>query len=173
MISHGKYELSRRFDEEIADKMLIWRNNDSVRKYCRQLDFITPADHCHYMNRMELDSSQRMYVLHYNGTAIGICGFTSIDTTARRAEFSFYIAPEFQRRGHSVPGLTLLFDHGFDVLNLNRIWGEVFSFNHAANIFEKIGMEKEGVRKEFYFKSGRYVDATLYSIGADKWRSLR
>jgi RimJ/RimL family protein N-acetyltransferase len=69
--------------------------------------------------------------------------------------------------------LTLLFDHGFDVLNLNRIWGEVFSFNHAANIFEKIGMEKEGVRKEFYFKSGRYVDATLYSIGADKWRSLR
>jgi RimJ/RimL family protein N-acetyltransferase len=105
-----------------------------------------------------------------DGKFCGVCGLTSINFINRRAEFSCYIAPEFQGHGLSVPTLKTLFRHGFEDLNLNLIWGEVFEGNHALAIFKhKLGMVWEGRRRQFYWKEGRFWDADIVSITADEF----
>lgn len=95
---------------------------------------------------------------------VGVCGLTSIDWINRRAEFSLYIGPEHHGCGLGEAALRALVRHGFERLNLHSIWGEAFDTNPAMKMFERVGFKHEGVRKHFYFRSGRYVDAHLFSI---------
>jgi RimJ/RimL family protein N-acetyltransferase len=65
--------------------------------------------------------------------------------------------------------LKMLFKFGFDDLNLHLIWGETFDGNPACALFERIGMEKEGTRRDFYFKEGKFISCHLYSITSDQF----
>jgi ribosomal-protein-alanine N-acetyltransferase len=110
---------------------------------------------------------------HLELACLGVCGLTSMDLINRRAEFSLYIGPEFQGQGFGKNALKTLLAHGFRNYGLNRIWGESFEGNPAIAMFESLGFEPEGIRKEFYFKGGKFIDAYLFSISnlvfEEKW----
>ena len=100
-----------------------------------------------------------------------MCGLTSIDYINSRAEFSLYIGHSYQRQGFAKDALKALLEVAFNEVNLNGVWGETFEGNHALNLFEKLGMKKEGTRRQFYFKGGKYIDAHLVSITREEWRN--
>ncbi len=102
---------------------------------------------------------------------VGVCGLTSIDMTNRRAEFSLYTAPQYQGYALGLKTLLCLLTHGFLNLGLNLIWGEVFDGNPALEKFESLGFKREGIRRDFYFRDGKYIDAHLISIKASEWTS--
>lgn len=151
------------------DQLRSWRNHDSIRTYCRQVGWISERDQEAWYRRQNDDPTIKMFVIEDNHIGVGVCGLTDIDHLHRRAEFSLYIAPEQQRKGYGSKSLKMLFDFGFYELNLHMIWGETFSGNPAAKLFESIGMLKDGTRRDFYFKRGMYVDAHLYSITREEW----
>jgi hypothetical protein len=115
-----------------------------------------------------------MYAVIPNSTPIqtplvGVCGLTSIDWVNRRAEFSLYIDPDRQKDGLGKAALQTLLHHGFMTLGLNCIWGETFDLNPAAKLFEGLGFIKEGSRRDFYYRDGRFIDAHLYSLLRRHW----
>jgi RimJ/RimL family protein N-acetyltransferase len=158
-------------------KLLEWRNDYRIWQWCRQNDLINELSHEAWFEWQAKDPATRMYklLLKTSGAAnvIGVCGLTSIDWQNRRAEFSLYIGPQFQRLGAGKMGLSLLLCHGFDNLGLNLIYGETFDGNPAAKMFEKLGFAKEGTRRNFYWRDGKYVDAHLYSLTREEWSELR
>jgi RimJ/RimL family protein N-acetyltransferase len=101
---------------------------------------------------------------------VGICGLTSIDWINRRAEFSLYIGPEYQGSGFGEHALRLLCRHGFQTLNLNCIWGEVFESNPALAMFQRVGFKECGRRRQFYFRDGKYIDAILVDVMRNEWK---
>jgi RimJ/RimL family protein N-acetyltransferase len=153
-------------------QLLEWRNDRRVWKWCRQNDLITPPQHEQWFETMSRDAAIRMYTIWDEKIqkVVGVCGLTSIDTLNQRAEFSCYIGPKHQRRAYASKALKTLFSHGFHNLNLNGIWGETYEGNPAGKLFESIGMEREGVRKEFYFRDGVFIDAILYSVLRRNWK---
>jgi ribosomal-protein-alanine N-acetyltransferase len=161
-------------DMEIARK---WRNSYTIWAWTRQNDLISDVEQAAWFERQSKDPTIRMYmvVVQTDGhdKPVGVCGLTSIDWMNRRAEFSLYIAPAFQRRGFGKKALGLLLDHGFTNLGLRQIWGETFETNPAMKVFIELGMTKDGTRRQFYWKDGRWLDAHLVSILADEWRSRR
>lgn len=166
--------LLRKIDEDDLLRLFAWRNDPKVRTFTRQNDTLSWRQHQEWFNWQGETTNVRMYILEdaYHAD-LGVCGLTSIDWINRRAEFSFYLSPENQGKGMAAAGLRTLFNHGFDILNLNLIWGETFGFNKAAmHIFKKIGLIEEGIRQSFYYRDGAYVDAILYSITAQQWRAI-
>ena len=145
------------------DDLRAWRNDERIYNWCRQFTLINDMQQSLWFESQSKDSSIEMMLIKEKGRMIGVCGLTSIDHKNRRAEFSLYIAPDHQGKGMATDALKTLFKWGFNELNLNRIWVESFAANKANALFEKIGMQKEGARKEFYFKGGKYVDAILWS----------
>jgi RimJ/RimL family protein N-acetyltransferase len=105
-----------------------------------------------------------VYNLDPVSACIGVCGFTSIDRVNQKAEFSLYIAPQFHGCGYGSAALYTLVRHGFEDMNLNRIWGETFDGNPAESIFKRIGFKKEGTLKQSYFRKGRFIDSHIYGI---------
>lgn len=161
---------------EQADKLLEWRNNQKIFSWCRQNDLLTKDAHSEWLRSLMDRKDVRMYsILKRQANAenvwilVGVCGFTSIDLINRRAEFSLYIGPEHQGQGAAKAALKTLISHGFDNFGLNIVWGESFDGNPAAQLFEKVGFVKEGTRRDFYFRNGKFLDAHLYSIKADEW----
>lgn len=142
-----------------------WRNDFNIWKWCRQCDLIDETQQAQWYEKQSKDPSISMYRIEIGQNRfVGVCGLTDIDLVNRRAEFSLYIAKEFQGQGMGKAALITLFAHGFRNLNLHIIWGESFEGNQAIPMFELLGMKKEGTRKDFYFKNGEYVDAHLYAV---------
>lgn len=126
---------------------------------------LTESAHLDWFYRQAKDQAIQMYEIHPHEIGrVGVCGLTSINRLNRNAEFSLYIAPEYQKQGFATPALLTLFYHAFKNMNLKQIWGETFFDNPAQEIFRKIGMMEDGRRRQFYFKDGGYHDAILFSI---------
>jgi ribosomal-protein-alanine N-acetyltransferase len=158
-------------DREHLETLRAWRNDPRIYRWCRQNVLISDADQEEWFDRQRRDSSIRMFLMREkeDGKPVGVCGLTSIDYVNRRAEFSLYTAPDLHNNGYGRNGLKTLFDYGFKTLGLNVIWGETFEGNPAARLFLKLGMKLEGVRRDFYFKEGQFIDAYLYSVLASEW----
>lgn len=174
MIDFGHGVILRRLEEADLGTILTWRNDKRVWGWCRQYDLIPFHAHKKWFERQGSDPTIAMYGIcttdaHRHDYLIGVCGLTSIDHMNKRAEFSLYVSPDDHGHGYGTKALKTLFDHGFYNHGLNCIWGETFDGNPAAKIFERIGMVKEGTRRDFYFRNGKYIDCHLYSVLRRDW----
>jgi ribosomal-protein-alanine N-acetyltransferase len=164
---------------DYQDRELIrgWRNHYDVWKWCRQNGPISDFEQELWFQRQANDKTVQMYKVMATGSEfnepVGVCGLTSIDMVNRRAEFSLYIAPHLHRHGLGKGALHCLLHHGFNHMGLHVIWGETFDGNPAARMFEKMGFVKEGTRRDFYFRDGRFIDAHIYSIKGDEWNTAK
>lgn len=158
-------------------QLLAWRNDYRIWSWTRQNDLINEVEHADWFERQAKDPTIRMWklVLKAGGATntVGVCGLTSIDYRNSRGEFSLYIDPYWHRKGIGRHSLEVLLAHGFTNLGLRTIWGETFDGNPAAKMFESLGMVKEGTRRGFYWKDGKYVDAHLYSITREEFHDGR
>lgn len=159
--------------KEHSEKLIEWRNSESIYKWCRQVDLLTEIGHAKWMESHQLDKTIKMYSIIHDGDIVGVCGLTDIDLINQRAEFSLYIGPEHQGKGYARKALGLLIDRGFSHYPLKTIWGETFSGNPAFLLFGKMGFKHEGTRRNFYFKDGRHIEAHLVSITREEFNDLQ
>ena len=94
---------------------------------------------------------------------IGSCQLHGIDQRARSAELQIRIGEGDQReRGYGSEALALLLHHGFEDLNLRRIWLRVFASNERAlAAYRSAGFEEEGRLREAAYVGGVYVDVVV------------
>lgn len=164
MINYGFGVSLHPLDSLDCERIRGWRNQYEVWKWCRQSDPISDAEQKLWYEAQSKDPSIKMYMIHAQDRDVGVCGLTSIDLIARRAEFSLYISPKDRGMGYAKAGLKTLFKHGFDSFGLNLIWGETFDGNPALKLFLDLGMVQEGTRRQFYFKEGKFLNAHLVSL---------
>jgi len=149
-----------------------WRNE--IRTTCRQVGIISQSEQEKWFNSLCGDKSRQMFcIVNDNSENIGVGGLTGIDYVHRTAEYSLYIAPNLQRAGYGQRALFLLLDFGFNELNLNCIWGEIFATNKPSiHIAKKIGFKVEGECRQRYFKAGKYVNTIMVSMTAEEWKNI-
>lgn len=102
---------------------------------------------------------------------IGNVGLHQIEWTNRAAEFGIFIGDKsFWNGGYGTEATRLMLKHGFETLNLNRIYLYVFETNPSAiRTYEKAGFAHEGKLRQSVYRNGRYVDALLMSILRSEW----
>ncbi len=102
---------------------------------------------------------------------IGTCAFDSIDWRLHAAEFGIMIGDKASwNRGYGTEAVRLLVQHGFNTLNLNRIFLHVFENNpRAIRAYEKAGFTQEVRERQAEFKDGKYIDVLVMSILKDEF----
>ena len=150
---------------EHLEQLRRWRNQPELRQYFREYRDITPAMQHSWYDSLQNDNTQRNFAIYNEDLLIGHCSLNHIHWVYRTAEFSIYIgSPQQRGKGYGVIALTKLLDYGFYSLNLNRIWGEVYSHNPAFDLYLKMGFKKEGVLHQTVFKNGEYYDSYIIAI---------
>ena len=103
---------------------------------------------------------------------IGNSGFQNIDTIARSAEVGIMLGDKsLWNQGYGTEVMRLLLKHGFETLNLNRIYLRVYEGNRwAIRTYEKVGFVHEGRQREAHYKHGKYEDDLWMSVLRSEWK---
>lgn len=102
---------------------------------------------------------------------IGTCQFHNLELRCRSAEIGIMIGEKAHwNQGYGTETMKLLLDHGFNSLNLHRIWLRVYDKNkRGIRAYEKAGFIYEGKFREAHYQNGRYYDVHLMSVLRDEW----
>jgi len=111
--------------------------------------------------------------LEDNWLPVGNCGFGSIDHRNRNAEIGIFIGrKDLWNLGYGTETMRLMLQHGFNTLNLHRIFLRVYDSNkRAIRSYEKAGFVHEGRLREAEYRKGKYVDVLLMSVLRPEWQA--
>ena len=92
------------------------------------------------------------------------------DRTHRRAELSYWVAPEFWGNGYATDAADLAVEHAFDGLGLHKVTAKAYATNEASQrVLEKVGFREEGRFEREAFVDGEWVDYLHYGLLAEDY----
>ena len=98
-------------------------------------------------------------------TAIGIIQVRQLDPDFSTAEWGFVIGTAFWGTGVFQQSAELVLAFTFQTLRVNRLEARAAVLNGRGNgALMKIGAVQEGILRQSFFKSGKFLDQALYSI---------
>lgn len=162
---------------EISLMQKEWRNDPSVRIFTRSMAETTDEEHALWLTS---DASEEFFGVKYLGGStdkdavynevIGTVGLSKVDHRNKSAEFSILINPRLHGKGFGEAALHAILNYGFDVLDLNKIYGETLAGNPALMLFIKSGMQSEGFLREHYCGPKGFRDSFIVSMLRSEWR---
>jgi RimJ/RimL family protein N-acetyltransferase len=89
-----------------------------------------------------------------------------MDPVNRTAEYAIMVGDKkYWGKGIASEASMLVLAHGFNSLNLHRIYCGTLSTNVAMQkLATALGMKQEGVRREAQYKNGAYADIIEYGV---------
>ena len=102
---------------------------------------------------------------------IGNCGWMNFDWPSRSAEVGLFIGDKTcWDQGFGTEVMRLLLKHGFETLNLNRVFLRVHETNlRGIHVYEKVGFQHEGRLRQAVYQHGRYQDMLIMSVLSPEW----
>ena len=132
-----------------------------------------------YENMLQTPPSNHVLVIEIQADnqpgvwqTIGTCQFISIDWRNRSAEVGIMIGEKTTwNQGYGTDTMRTLLQHGFETLNLQRIWLQVYAKNpRGIRAYEKAGFVHEGIFRQAHYQHGKYFDIHLMSVLREEWR---
>ncbi|HNY11223.1 MAG TPA: GNAT family protein [Candidatus Wallbacteria bacterium] len=110
-----------------------------------------------------------------NDKLIGSISLMNVDFINRHAMFGIVIGEKtFWNGGFGTEATGLMLDYGFNILNLNSIYLNVFSYNkRGIRCYEKCGFKIAGVLRESRLFADKYYDTVMMDILKDEYKGGR
>lgn len=167
----------RQIEEEDLALLRDWRNQERVRKNCREYRLLNMTNQLDWFKEVSTSRLDDMFLIIVDDEPVGVCGLTHINWKDRSAEISYYLGKSVGPAQNVSIGLEVyefFKKKGFEEYNLNRLWGEAFSFNEGAiKLALQCGFEKEGVMRQSTFWGGRYWDSIIISMLAEEYCKVK
>jgi RimJ/RimL family protein N-acetyltransferase len=161
----------RAFESQDLDLLHKWHNDDEInmvtggRKF-----FISKERERKWLEDKMLNDRDQLYCAICIAESLKMIGFTSlneIDYVSRKAVWGgIAIGDSTERgKGYAKSASILLFNHGFNELNLNKIYGRWLASNEGSIILgKKLGFKQDGILREELFKGNKFHDIIVMSL---------
>lgn len=175
----GKIVGLRALEKEDLTLLRDWRNINSFRRNFREYRELNMINQENWFGRVNASPNDFMFIIERldDKTPLGACGLLYTNWIIRSADFSFYIGHEeayIDSKGYAAEAVNLLVNYGFNNLNLNKIWMELYEFDSMKlDFFQSIGFVKDGKLRSNCFEEGKYWDSFILSLLAEDHRNVR
>ena len=73
---------------------------------------------------------------------------------------------DIRGKGYGFDAVMTTMKYAFDEMNLNRLDGSMIEYNkNSINFYcEKLGWKKEGIRRRYFYRRGKYWDQVIVGI---------
>lgn len=90
----------------------------------------------------------------------------------RRAALAYWLGMPYWNNGYMTEAAGAMVKYGFEELQLNRIEAGHHRSNPASGrVMQKIGMQHEGINRQYIFRFGKFEDRVMYGLLASDWGS--
>lgn len=103
---------------------------------------------------------------------IGTANIVNIDWKNKNAFHGMMIGkPSLRGKGYALDALLAIMRYAFMELGLNRLDGDMVAFNERSIRFylEKGGWKQEGVRRNWFYRGGKYHDKIIVGVTCDDY----
>lgn len=163
------YYLRALEEKDLDGEYFQWLNDEKVCEFNSHATF--PNTRKRMVEYFESTQDTRDAVVlaiidEANGKHVGNVSLQQIDWVNRSAEFAILLgASECWGKGVGHLVGKLLLEYGFVRLNLYRIYCGTTAGNVGMQkLAEKLGMVREGTRRNAVYKSGKYADVYEYGV---------
>ena len=177
-IVYGKRIRLRAVEQDDVQKFHEWVNDPEVTRGLAMYLPLSMQDEQGWFERIsKVDPHEKPFAIDIKkGKAwklIGNCGTFSISTVNRSCELGIMIGDKSEwNKGYGAEAMTLLLQHGFETLNMNRVFLRVYEDNvRAVRSYEKSGFVLEGRQRQAVYKRGKYEDVLFMSVLRSEWDS--
>jgi RimJ/RimL family protein N-acetyltransferase len=153
-----------------------WINDPDVREFVLvDIPLSLAQEEQWFDNMLKANPAEHVLVIEVKAEdgwkAIGNTSFMDIDWRNRLAEVGIIIGEKnYWNQGYGRETMQLMQKHGFQTLNLNRIWLRVYEHHHRGiRSYEKAGFCHEGKLRQAVFQNGRYYDVLVMSVLESEW----
>lgn len=166
----GKYTCLRAVESEDLELLRDWRNLPEFRRNFREHRELNLVNQKKWFDIMSGSSNDFMFVILEKETLepIGACGLLYTNWIIRSSDFSFYIGKDqlYIDKKYSKDAITLLLTYGFNDLNLNKIWMELYEFDvKKMDLFQSVfNFKIDGKLRSNSFANGRFWDSYIISL---------
>ena len=170
----GERVYLRPLEMEDVDSFIVWLNDEEIRQYVKRTSPLNRIREREFIERLYKDDREIILgiVLEEDDRLIGNIALHGILNPYRHATLGIFIGDKTcWSKGYGTEALRLMLGHGFDQLNLHRIYLTVLGFNaRAIRAYEKVGFRREGAFREQTYRDGKYHDILIMGILEDEWR---
>ena len=182
------YLFSKRLRFRAAERsdiplFLKWINDPEVTENLVHINpFSSTEEETWYETMLKRPSEEHVMVIEVKETkhdtnfgfewmAIGNVQLMDFDWRNRKAEVGIMIGEKnYWDKGYGTEVMEFMLSHGFNTLNLNRIWLQVYEKNlRGIKAYEKAGFKSEGRMRQSHYQHGRYYDIIIMSVVRDEW----
>jgi ribosomal-protein-alanine N-acetyltransferase len=124
------------------------------------------------MRKLESEGTALQLVVARRDSAllIGTCLIFLYDERSQRAELGYVLKRDHWRGGWMREALGVLLEHAFGAMEMRRIEASVNPANGPSlRLLERLGFEREGVRRERWITKGNAEDSVMYGLLARDW----
>lgn len=179
MIIGNKIRL-RAIEREDIPRFVLWMNDPEVTKYLLMNAPLSKAmEEKWFEKQLEkpVTESQILAIEAQVGDEwvhIGNTGLHYMEPVTHESEFGIVIGnKDFWNKGYGREAARLILKHGFENLNLNRIYLYVVAENvRGIKAYEAAGFIKEGVLRQALYKNGKYNDIVVMSVLHSEWKGF-
>jgi len=173
----GKLIRLREMRMEDAEQFVVWMNNrDTADKLTGGSMPLTLQQERDWIsqNAGRREDQCTFSVETLDGRHIGSCGYHQLDWKNRRAMVGWSIGdPQMRGKGYGADMIETLLKVCFEVQGLRKVSLNVYEFNEAIRLYERLGFVLEGVfRKERYVR-GQWWDERHYGMFKTEWAAKR
>ena len=173
---YGKRIRLRGVERDDLPRFVAWFNDPEVRENLLMQTPLTQAIEENWFEGMlKRPPEEHPLMIEVSDSGdwlpVGDCSLFDIHWSIRSAEVGIFIGEKsFWNQGIGTEAILLLLRHGFETLNLNRIYLRVFETNpRAVRCYEKVGLSHEGRDRQGMYKDGKYIDVLRMSILRGEW----
>ncbi len=150
------------------DSLVKYANNYKIaRNLTNKFPYpYTEEDGKNFINFASEESKNRIFAIEIDGEACGGIGLhPQSDVQCKNVELGYWLAEPFWGKGIMAKAITRIVVHGFDTMEINRIFARPFGSNIASQkVLEKTGFMLEARFDKTFYKFGEYEDELIYAI---------
>lgn len=166
----SREDLQGNYPRWFNDMELCKYNSHGV--YPKSLEELTS-----FINSISSDRTKIVWAIfdRVSGQHIGNVSLQNINFINRNAEFAILMGEKtYWGKGYAHEAAALLLLHGFNKLNLHRIYcGTAASNIGMQRLADSLHMSKEGIRRQGLFLNGEYTDIWEYGVLKDEFLAKR
>lgn len=173
---YGERLRLRAAEREDLPRFVAWLNDPEVTQFLLLNVPMSMADEERWFTQMQSQHpTEHVRVIEIKeGEAwrpIGNTSFMDIQWVNRLAEIGIFIGEKaLWNHGYGREAMSVMLKHGFEDLNLNRIFLRVYEHNlRGIRAYEHAGFKHEGRMRQGVYKAGRYYDVLLMSVLRSEW----
>ena len=173
----GKYVALRAPEENDLEEWYQWFNDPDLTKYTRHGVFPnTLAKEREFMLSKQKDPNTLLLLSFRkkDNKLLGVISLQNIDWVHRKAEYAMMMGTKPRQAKLVLETVYLILKHGFENLNLNRIWaGSHEGLSYWIALEKKLGFKEEGRFRQELFKDGKYYDFIRVAILAEDFFKMK